>query len=135
ELVPGGVVRPPGSMRSAIDLRFGDGHVPACLAETMILAATREYDRRSLGGTTRSSDIEFYLREGERLGFRIVTSDPHVSRPEARATGRGRAAPPTERRGSGCKGRRASPLGPRDTGIWAASALTRCARRPAGPSF
>ena len=96
ELVPGGVVRPPGSMRSAIDLRFGDGHVPACLAETMILAATREYDRRSLGGTTRTSDIEFYLREGERLGFRIVTSDPHVSRPEARATGRGRAAPPTE---------------------------------------
>ena len=96
ELVPGGVVRPPGSMRSAIDLRFGDGHVPACLAETMILAATREFDRRSLGDRTRSADIDFYLREGERLGFRIVTSDPHVARAAAPARRRGRAAPPTE---------------------------------------
>jgi len=95
EIVPGGVVRPPGSMRSAIDLRFGDGHVPACLAETMILAATREYGRRSLGGTTRTSDMEFFLREGERLGFDIVTTDPQVARAEASAR-RGRAVPPTE---------------------------------------
>ncbi len=96
EVVPGGVVRPPGSMRSAIDLRFGDGHVPACLAETMILAATREYDRRSLGGRTRTADMEFYLREGERLGFTIVTDDPHVARAAAGPTGRGRPAPPRE---------------------------------------
>lgn len=82
-------------MRSAIDLRFGDGHVPACLAETMILAATREYGRRSLGGTTRTSDMEFFLREGERLGFDIVTSDPQVARAEASAR-TGRAVPPTE---------------------------------------
>lgn len=80
ELVPGGVVRPPGSMQSRIDLRFGSGHVPACLAETMILAATRAYDRRSLGSGTRSADIAFYLREGERLGFEIVTRDARVAR-------------------------------------------------------
>ncbi len=84
ELVPGGVVRPPGSMHSRIDLRFGSGHVPACLAETMILAATRAYERRSLGATTRSADIAFYLREGERLGFEIVTRDARVARATVR---------------------------------------------------
>ncbi len=78
EVVPGGVVRPPGSMQSRIDLRFGDGNVPACLAETMILTATGEYDRRSLGNGTRSADIEFYLQEGERLGFEIVTRDARI---------------------------------------------------------
>ncbi|HRP47345.1 MAG TPA: glycerol-3-phosphate acyltransferase, partial [Trueperaceae bacterium] len=79
ELVPGGVVRPPGSMRSRIDLRFGDGNVPACLAETMILTATGDYARRSIGNGTRSADIEFYLLEGERLGFEIVTRDGRLA--------------------------------------------------------
>ncbi|MBX3144597.1 MAG: glycerol-3-phosphate acyltransferase [Trueperaceae bacterium] len=75
ELVPGGVVRPPGDMRTRIDLRFGEGFVPACLAETMILTASKAYERRSLGASTRTADIDFYLREGERLGFEIVTRD------------------------------------------------------------
>lgn len=78
ELVPGGMVRPPGSMTSRIDLRFGDGNVPACLAETMILTATGDHDRRSLGNGTRSHDIEFYLLEGERLGFEIITRDARL---------------------------------------------------------
>ncbi len=95
EIVPGGVVRPPGTIRSQIDLRFGDGHVPACLAETMILAATKEYDRRSLGGRTRTSDIEFFLREGERLGFEIVTRDAQVASGEPQGR-RSRATPPSE---------------------------------------
>ncbi|HZW98503.1 MAG TPA: glycerol-3-phosphate acyltransferase [Trueperaceae bacterium] len=95
EIVPGGVVRPPGTIRSQIDLRFGDGHVPACLAETMIIAATKEYDRRSLGGRTRTSDIEFYLREGERLGFEIVNHDAQVVSHEAPGR-RTRATPPSE---------------------------------------
>jgi predicted amino acid dehydrogenase len=75
QVVPGGVVRPPGRLRSAIDLHFGDGLVPACLAETMIMTATRGFDRASLGPQTRSADIEWYLAEGERLGFEIVTRD------------------------------------------------------------
>ncbi len=83
QLVPGGVVRPPGAMRSEIDIRFGEGHVPACLAETMIMTAARAYDRRSLGASTRTADIEFYLREGGRLGFQIVTRDARVSEVEA----------------------------------------------------
>lgn len=73
ELVPGGVVRPPGGMRTRIDLRFGDGNVPACLAETMILTATGEFGRKSLGNRTSQRDIEFYLSEAQRLGFEIVT--------------------------------------------------------------
>lgn len=79
ELVPGGVVRPPGDMRTRIDLRFGEGHVPACLAETMILTATKAYERRSLGAGTKTKDIAFYLKEGERLGFDIVTRDTRVA--------------------------------------------------------
>lgn len=75
QVVPGGVVRPPGAIRTAIDLHFGDGLVPACLAETMIMTATRGFDRASLGPQTRTADIEWYLAEGERLGFEIVTRD------------------------------------------------------------
>ena len=48
-VIPGGVVRPPGAMTSNIDLQFGEGAVPACLAETLIIAATGEHHRKSLG--------------------------------------------------------------------------------------
>ena len=76
EVVPGGIVTPPGQMQSNIDLHFGDGKVPACMAETMILAVTGSYDRRSLGSQTKSENIQFYLTEGEQLGFEIITRDP-----------------------------------------------------------
>jgi predicted amino acid dehydrogenase len=79
QVIPGGVVRPPGAMRTAIDLHFGASMVPACMAETMIMTAARSFDRKSLGPQTRSSDIEFYLREGERLGFEIVTRDDRTA--------------------------------------------------------
>lgn len=79
-LVPGGVVRPPGEMDAGVvDVHFGDGMVPACMAETMIMAANQSYDRRSLGPTTRSADIDFYLAEGARLGFEIITEDQRAS--------------------------------------------------------
>jgi len=83
QIVPGGVVRPPGAMRSRIDIRFGDGLVPACLAETMIMTAAHAFDRRSLGASTRTANIAFYLREGERLGFEIVTRDERVAELES----------------------------------------------------
>jgi len=76
ELIPGGVVRPPGAARSSYDLHFGDGLVPACLAETMVMAASRAFDRKSLGGVTKEADVAFYLAEGARLGFEVVTRDP-----------------------------------------------------------
>lgn len=76
QLIPGGVVRPPGAMRSSLDLHFGDGLIPACLAETMIMTASRAFGRRSLGERTREADIAFYVAEGARLGFEVVTRDP-----------------------------------------------------------
>lgn len=75
-VVPGGVVRPPGQMDAGmVDVHFGEGLVPACMAETMIMTATQAWDRASLGPSTRSADIDFYLTEGERLGFQIITKD------------------------------------------------------------
>ncbi|MBB6099482.1 acyl-phosphate glycerol 3-phosphate acyltransferase [Deinobacterium chartae] len=71
-LIPGGVVIPPGSMQARINLHFGEGAVPACLAETMILAATGEFDRRSLGPHTRTEDIAFFVERAEQLGFKTV---------------------------------------------------------------
>lgn len=78
-VIPGGVVRPPGEMRSRIDIHFGDGLVPACMAETMIMTATRSFERKSLGPQTRSTDIDYYLEQGARLGFEIVTRDERVT--------------------------------------------------------
>ncbi len=75
-LIPGGVVKPPGVARSSLDLHFGDGLVPACLAETMIMTASRAFERKSLGERTKEANIAFYVAEGERLGFEVVTGDP-----------------------------------------------------------
>ncbi|MDR7426546.1 MAG: glycerol-3-phosphate acyltransferase [Armatimonadota bacterium] len=71
-VIPGGVVRPPGQMRGNLDLHFGDGTVPACLAETMILAAEEAWERKSLGSQTRLEDIQFYLQKAHDLGFEIL---------------------------------------------------------------
>jgi predicted amino acid dehydrogenase len=85
ELVPGGVVRPPGRSVSDLDLHFGDGLVPACLAETMILAATGAREHATTGGTARAADVAWFLEEGRRLGFEIVTRDDRVARTGAPA--------------------------------------------------
>ncbi|MBF6595561.1 MAG: glycerol-3-phosphate acyltransferase [Thermaceae bacterium] len=71
-VIPGGVVRPPGNMTGNLNLHFGEGAVPACLAETMILAAEKAYDRKSLGGETKSENIQFFVERAEALGFRVV---------------------------------------------------------------
>jgi len=82
-LVPGGVVRPPGEMRSSLDLHFGDGLIPACLAETMIMTASRAFERKSLGPSTKEANVAFYLEEGARLGFEVVTEPvPTLGSPE-----------------------------------------------------
>ncbi|ULH15637.1 glycerol-3-phosphate acyltransferase [Deinococcus sp. KNUC1210] len=71
-VIPGGVVRPPGSMKTRLDIKFGEGAVPACLAETLIIAATGEYDRKSLGPQTLSENINFFVEQAEKLGFTVV---------------------------------------------------------------
>ncbi len=72
-VIPGGVVRLPGKARSTLDLHFGGPDlVPACLAETMILAAEEAFERKSLGGETRSENIAYFVEQAERLGFEIL---------------------------------------------------------------
>lgn len=71
-VIPGGVVRPPGSMTSNIDLLFGEGAVPACLAETLIIAATGEHERKSLGPQTLTENINFFVEQADKLGFKVV---------------------------------------------------------------
>ncbi|KHG65055.1 dehydrogenase [Thermus sp. 2.9] len=72
-VIPGGVVRLPGEARATLDLHFGaPDQVPACLAETMILAAEEAFDRKSLGGEIRAENIQFFVERAEALGFRVV---------------------------------------------------------------
>jgi predicted amino acid dehydrogenase len=71
-VIPGGVVRPPGNMTTQVNLHFGEGAVPACLAETLIIAATGEYDRKSLGPQTLSENVNFFVEEAEKLGFTVL---------------------------------------------------------------
>ncbi len=71
-IIPGGVVKPPGGMTSTIDLQFGEGAVPACLAETLIIAATGEHQRKSLGAQTQIDNINFFVDQAEKLGFTVV---------------------------------------------------------------
>jgi len=74
-VIPGGMVKPPGEMRTDIDLHFGKDMIPACMAETMIMTACKSYDRASLGPITKTANIDYYLRMGEKLGFKIITND------------------------------------------------------------
>ena len=71
-VIPGGVVRPPGGMTSSVDLHFGEGAVPACLAETLIITATGEHQRKSLGPQTLTENINFFVEQAEKLGFEVV---------------------------------------------------------------
>ena len=77
-IIPGGTVKPPGEMRHHFNMHFGEGLVPACMAETMVMTATKAFERKSLGNSTKSENIAFYLREGERLGFKIITRDTEL---------------------------------------------------------
>ena len=71
-VIPGGVVRPPGEMRASADMHFGEHNVPACLAETLIIAATGAYDRKSLGPQTRSENVNFFVEQAGKLGFEVI---------------------------------------------------------------
>ncbi|WP_457637701.1 glycerol-3-phosphate acyltransferase [Oceanithermus sp.] len=72
-VIPGGVVRLPGEAEVNLDLRFGGPDlVPACLAETMILAAEEAWERKSLGGQTKSENIQFFVDRAAELGFEVV---------------------------------------------------------------
>ncbi len=72
-VIPGGVVRLPGEAYSTLNLHFGGPDlVPACLAETMILAAEGAFERKSLGGETKSENIAYFVERAEALGFEVL---------------------------------------------------------------
>jgi predicted amino acid dehydrogenase len=80
EVVPGGTVRPPGQIPGRLDLAFGSGQIPACMAETIIIALEKAYDRASLGDGTKSENIDYFVQKAAELGFAVVnTGEGHFS--------------------------------------------------------
>ena len=71
-VVPGGVVAPPGEVRQRLDTHFGEGRIPACMAETVLIALDECYDRLSLGDRTRPENIDYFVEQAEKHGFVVV---------------------------------------------------------------
>lgn len=92
-VIPGGVVRPPGAMVQRLDIHFGQGEIPACMAETLLIALDGCDHRASLGEGTCSENIDYFVRLAEEYGFEVV-DEP--ARPETAGTrvGRGVAVAP-----------------------------------------
>jgi acyl-phosphate glycerol 3-phosphate acyltransferase len=80
EVIPGGTVRPPGRITGRLDLAFGSGQIPACMAETVIIALEGAYDRVSLGEGTHAENIDYFVRKAEELGFEVVGAETTAER-------------------------------------------------------
>jgi predicted amino acid dehydrogenase len=92
EVIPGGVVRLPGDPRGQLDMGYGPGLVPACLAETVVLAIDGCYDRASVGDRTKTENIDFFVARATDLGFEVQTAGRRVdASPPASAPGPVRA--------------------------------------------
>jgi predicted amino acid dehydrogenase len=74
ESVLGGVVRLPGDPRGQLDLGYGDGLVPACLAETVILALDGDFSRTSLGDRTKAENIDYFVKRADEIGFKVQST-------------------------------------------------------------
>ncbi len=83
EVIPGGVVRLPGDPRGGLDMGYGPGLVPACLAETVVLSIDGCYERTSLGDRTKSENIDFFVSRAAELGFEVQTTGRRSMRGEA----------------------------------------------------
>lgn len=86
EVIPGGVVRLPGDPRGRLDMGYGTGLVPACLAEAVIIGLEKCYERASLGDRTKSENIEYFVARAAALGFEVQTTGrpgavPHTPSP------------------------------------------------------
>lgn len=81
ESVLGGVVRLPGDPRGQLDLGYGGGLVPACLAETVILALDGDFSRTSLGDRTKAENVDYFVRRAEEIGFEVQTSGAETAVP------------------------------------------------------
>jgi predicted amino acid dehydrogenase len=87
-VIPGGVVLPPGVMQQRLDTHFGWGRIPACMAETILIALDECYDRVSLGERTKSENIDYFVELAERYGFELVDE---VARPATKPAPLGQA--------------------------------------------
>lgn len=79
-VIPGGTIRLPGKeIRQQVDMHFGANNVPACLAETIIIALERAYDRTTLGDDgANAENVEYFVRKAEELGFTVV-AEPYAT--------------------------------------------------------
>lgn len=73
EVIPGGVVRLPGNPSWNINLGYGPGLVPACLAETVIIALDGCTQRVSLGDRTKIENIEYLVTRAAEMGLEVQT--------------------------------------------------------------
>ena len=62
---------------------YGPGLVPACLAETVVLAIDGCYDRASIGDRTKTENIDFFVMRASALGFEVQTTGRRVDAPGA----------------------------------------------------
>jgi acyl-phosphate glycerol 3-phosphate acyltransferase len=99
EVVPGGTVRPPGAATGRVDIHFGRGSIPACLAETIIIALERCPERCTLGDNSRAENVEFFVQKAEELGFVVV--DRMVEREATAAVELSASRPVTAPAGAG----------------------------------
>ncbi len=71
-VIPGGIIRPPGEATQRLDVHFGKGLIPACMAETILIALDECYDRASLGEGTRSENIDYFVGLAQKYGFEVL---------------------------------------------------------------
>ncbi len=72
EVIPGGVVRLPGDVHFQIDLGYGSELVPACLAETVLIALEGSFDRCTVGTAARSENIRYFIECSHVHGLQVI---------------------------------------------------------------
>lgn len=77
-LIRCGLIRLPGNIESRIDVHFGfqddQPLFPACLAQTILLGISKEYEHASLGARVRAESVHHFIELGIREGFAVVVS-------------------------------------------------------------
>ncbi|MGA9870695.1 MAG: aminotransferase class III-fold pyridoxal phosphate-dependent enzyme [Rhodococcus sp. (in: high G+C Gram-positive bacteria)] len=68
----GGIVRLPEGSDYGLDVGLAAGTTFACLAETMLLAVSREFELRSIGTALDDAHVERLGELGDRYGFELM---------------------------------------------------------------
>jgi acetylornithine/succinyldiaminopimelate/putrescine aminotransferase/predicted amino acid dehydrogenase len=78
-IIDGGVIRLPGRSRLSFQLDCEDGHVYACMAETMMLALDRRYSDTSLGLDIDMRQVLEIEALAQQHGFKVASATNAVS--------------------------------------------------------